>query len=57
MKNKAAIDDLVQETLEKVRAGRISREEGRAEIRATMRRFKYDAKSVNYALTEYDIQC
>ena len=29
MKNKAAIDDLVRETVNKVREGRISREEGR----------------------------
>ena len=55
MKNKDAIDDLVQETLNKVREGRISREEGREELRATLRRFKYDSKTVNYALTEYDI--
>lgn len=55
MKNKAAIDDLVRETVNKVREGRISREEGREELKATLRRFKYDAKSLNYALTEYDI--
>lgn len=57
MKNKAAIDDLVQETLNKVRDGRISREDGREEIRATLRRFKYDAKTINYALSEYNSHC
>lgn len=57
MQNKAAIDDLVRETLDKVRAGRISKEDGREELKATLRRFKYDAKTINYALTEYNIYC
>lgn len=57
MQNRKAIDDLVQETLKKTKEGRISREEGKEELKATLRRFKCDAKTIDYAITEYDIYC
>ena len=53
--DKKGIDDLVHETIRKVRDGIISREEGREEIKATLRRYKYDAAAIKYALTEYKI--
>lgn len=56
-KDKKAVDDLVRETLQKVRSGRISREEGREEIELTLRRHRYDADVVEYALKEYHIYC
>lgn len=56
-KNKKMADELVCETLKKVRKGWISREEGREEIKATLRRFNYDEDVIEYAIKIYRIHC